>query len=322
MDHDHRGGPVKIGVGLPLVGEKIRPEIIAQWAQRAEQAGLSCVGLLDRVVYENYDPLIALAYAAGATSRIDLVTSILMTPLRPTALLAKELASLDNLSGGRLLVGVGLGGRPDDYEACGVSWERRGAIFDEQLAELRAIWRGEREWTGRRIGPVPLRPEGPRMLIGGLVKSVQRTVSYGDGWICGWIADIKDGVAYGHSGNPRGPGAGPERLDEKVARVRRAWAEAGRAGDPVIIAGAYFTLDPGGRDTARAYLAHFYGHDRLLKEDVVNAVALTPDRVAAYARAAQDAGCDMLKLQPCGKDLDELDRLIEAVSPLLDEDRG
>ena len=61
---------------------------------------------------------------------------------------------------------------------------------------------------------------------------------------------------------------------------------------------------------------------RLLKEDVVNAVALTPDRIAAYARAAQDAGCDMLKLQPCGKDLDELDRLIEAVSPLLDEHRG
>jgi alkanesulfonate monooxygenase SsuD/methylene tetrahydromethanopterin reductase-like flavin-dependent oxidoreductase (luciferase family) len=322
MDRDHRGGCVKIGVGLPLVGEKIRPEIIAEWAQRAEQAGLSCVGLLDRVVYENYDPLIALAYAAGATSRIRLVTSILMTPLRPTALLAKELASLDNLSGGRLTVGVGLGGRPDDYEACGVPWERRGQIFDEQLAELRAIWRGEREWSGRRIGPVPLHPRGPEMLIGGLVKSVERTVAYGDGWICGWIADIRDGHAYGHSGNPRGPGAGPERLDAKVARVRQAWKDAGREGDPVIIAGAYVTLDPGGRDTARAYLAHFYGHDRLLKDDVVNAVAVTPDQITAYVRAARDAGCDVLKLQPCGKDLDELDRLIEAVSPLLQDRAG
>lgn len=309
---------MKIGVGLPLVGEKIQPEIIAEWARRAEQAGLSCVGLLDRVVYENYDPLIALAYAAGATTRIRLVTSILMTPLRPTALLAKELVSLDNLSGGRLTVGVGLGGRPDDYEACGVSWDRRGKIFDEQLAEMRAIWRGEREWTGRRIGPVPLRPDGPQMLIGGLVKAIERTVTYGDGWICGWIADVREGHAYGHSGNPRGPGAGPEPLEEKVQKVRRAWSEAGRAGEPVIIAGAYFTLDPGGRDTARAYLAHFYGHDRLLKEDVVNAVAVTPDRIAAYAAAASAAGCDVLKFQPCGKDLDELDRLIEAVTPLLD----
>ena len=88
---------MKIGIGLPLVGEGIHPEIIADWARQAEQAGFDCVGILDRVVYENYDPLIALAFAAGATTRVRLVTSILMTPLRPTALLAKELASLDNL---------------------------------------------------------------------------------------------------------------------------------------------------------------------------------------------------------------------------------
>ena len=308
---------MKIGIGLPLVGAGISPGIVADWARRAEDAGLDSVGILDRIVYENYDPLIALAYAAGATTRIRLVTSILMTPLRPTAVLAKELASLDNLSGGRLTVGVGLGGRPDDYAACGVDWQQRGKIFDAQLEDLRAIWRGERRWTGRRIGPVPQRPQGPEMLIGGLVKSIERTVAFGDGWIGGWIADIRDGHAYGHSGNPKGPDAGPERLETKIANVRQAWHQAGRDGEPKIVAGAYFTLDPAGRETARAYLAHFYGHDSLLKEDVVNAVAITPERILAYVEAAQRAGCDLIKLQPCSKSLDELDRLIDVVYPFL-----
>src|SRR5919206_1619816 len=123
-----------VGIGLPATIPGVGRDQVLEWARRADARGFSSLGTIDRIVYDNYDPLIALAGAAAVTERIRLATTILIAPYRANgALVAKQAASLDRASGGRLTLGVAVGGREDDYEVSGVDFHRRGAIFDEML---------------------------------------------------------------------------------------------------------------------------------------------------------------------------------------------
>src|SRR6185312_12451690 len=114
------------------------------------------LGTIDRIVYGNHESLIALTAAAAVTERIGLTTAILIAPLRAsTALLAKQAATIDVLSEGRLTLGLAVGGREDDYTASGVDFHHRGKLFDRQLEELQQIWAGESRGTAGPIGPTP-----------------------------------------------------------------------------------------------------------------------------------------------------------------------
>ncbi len=147
-----------VGIGLPNAVRGVDRRGIVDWAKRAEEAGFSSLGTIDRIVFPNYESLIALAAAAGATERIRLTTDVLLAPLRSnTALLAKQAATLDSLSEGRLVLGLGIGGRRDDFEASGVDFSTRGRAFEQQLADLNRIWSGD------EVGPPTAsggRPEG------------------------------------------------------------------------------------------------------------------------------------------------------------------
>ena len=137
---------MKVGIGLPNAVRGVDRRGIVEWARRAEDAGFSTLGTIDRVVYPNYESLIALAAAAAVTERIGLATDILIAPLRrSTALLAKQAATVDHLSGGRLVMGLAVGGRDDDFEAVGADFGARGRVFDGQLEEMMKIWRGDTE---------------------------------------------------------------------------------------------------------------------------------------------------------------------------------
>lgn len=143
---------MEIGVGLPTTIPGVTGRELLAWARRGEELGFSSLGVIDRLMYDSYEPLVTLAAAAGATSRVKLCTTILIAAYRgDVAVLAKQLATLDQLAGGRLVLGVAAGGRPDDYAATGAEYEGRGDRLDTMLGTLRNFWDTRR--TGR--SPVP-----------------------------------------------------------------------------------------------------------------------------------------------------------------------
>jgi alkanesulfonate monooxygenase SsuD/methylene tetrahydromethanopterin reductase-like flavin-dependent oxidoreductase (luciferase family) len=147
-----------VGIGLPNAVPDTEGRTLVDWARRADEAGFSTLGTIGRLVYPNYEELIALTAAAAVTSRIRLTTSILLAPLHSnTALFAKQAASLDRISGGRLVLGLGIGGREDDFAASGLTMAGRGRRFDEQLIEMQRIWAGEGRGDIGPIGPPPAR---------------------------------------------------------------------------------------------------------------------------------------------------------------------
>ena len=153
--------------------------------QDAEAAGFSTLGTIGRIVYPNYEELISLAAAAAVTSRIRLTTSVLLAPLYSnTALFAKQAASLDRLSGGRLVLGLGLGGRDDDYTASNLPTEGKGRRLDEQLTELKRIWSGEPRGFAGGIGPEPAGPAVPSSSSGARPRPASA------GWPCSATAGL------------------------------------------------------------------------------------------------------------------------------------
>jgi alkanesulfonate monooxygenase SsuD/methylene tetrahydromethanopterin reductase-like flavin-dependent oxidoreductase (luciferase family) len=149
-----------VGIGLPNAVPGTTGARLSEWARRADARGFSSLGTIDRVVYDNYEPLIALAAAAAVTERIGLCTAVLLAPLRTNATeLAKQALSVNALSGGRFTLGIGLGAREDDYEASGVELAGRGKRVDEMLKRIREVW------NGGEIGP---RVAGsPGLVVGG-----------------------------------------------------------------------------------------------------------------------------------------------------------
>src|SRR4051794_5603542 len=232
---------VRIGIGLPNAVPGAAGGLITEWASRAERAGFASLATIDRIVYDSYDPLLALAAAAAVTERVELMTTVLIGPVRPTALLAKEAATLDRLSGGRLTVGIGLGGREDDFAVAGVSTAGRGRRLDEQLDELRRIWAGERYGTDGPIGPAPVRAGGPELLIGGDPRYAAERVARHR---AGWTLAVAGGRGDGGVGDPADLVAGKAMLAE-------AWARHGNAGRPRIVAVFFFSLGAGAAEHAR-----------------------------------------------------------------------
>ncbi len=257
-----------------------------EWARRGEARGFSSLGTLDRILYESYEPLTALAAAAAVTERIGLLTAVLLGPLRSNVpLLAKQAQSVQALSEGRLTLGLGLGAREDDYEASGVEPGERGRLFDSLLAELTETW---------REGGVGPPGAAPRLIVGGQVeRAFERVARFGDGWIQG--------------------ASGVEQFSELAPRVRAAWDGAGRDGEPLTLAIAYYSLGERAEENARSDLGHYYAW---LGEEVagfiVGAAATDAETVQSYVRAYEEAGCDELTFFPCSSDVGQVDLLADA----------
>jgi alkanesulfonate monooxygenase SsuD/methylene tetrahydromethanopterin reductase-like flavin-dependent oxidoreductase (luciferase family) len=284
---------MEIGIGLPATIPGVTGEELTEWARRADQTSLSSLGTIDRIVYPNYEPFVALAAAAAVTSRIKLLTSVLLAPLRlNTALFAKQAATLHHLSGGRLVLGMGLGGRDDDFDVSGASLGTRGRVFDGQLDEMKRIWAGEEKGLAGPIGPNLDEP--PQIMIGGSVDaSFRRAAEHGSGWIMG--------------------GGTPDQFREGVAKLEEAWSAAGRSGTPRKAALSYYALGSEAERNANSYLTDYYA---FLGEDLANMIAGSAakdaDTVKMYASAFEQAGADEIVFFPSSSDPEQVDLLVEA----------
>jgi alkanesulfonate monooxygenase SsuD/methylene tetrahydromethanopterin reductase-like flavin-dependent oxidoreductase (luciferase family) len=279
-----------VGIGLPNAVRGVDRRGIVEWARRAEEAGFSSLGTIDRIVYPNYESLIVLAAAAAVTERIRLATDILIAPLRPsTALLAKQTASLDDLSEGRLVLGLAVGGREDDFEAVGADFHARGRAFDRQLDELKRLWKGD-----GGVGPAPANGERPSLMIGGTNDaSFARAARHGDGWTQG-------------GGTPEAHAAGR-------AKVREAWKQAGRDGEPRTMALCYFALGDSAGEIARTSLGDYYAFLGPYADQVVDSAAKDADTVKAYRAAFEQAGADELIYFPASTDPEQVELLAGAL---------
>ena len=285
-----------IGIGLPNTVPDTEGRTLIDWAKHAEEAGFSTLGTIGRLVYPNYEEFVALSAAAAVTSQIRLTTGVLLAPLYTnSALFAKQAASLDRLSGGRLVLGLGLGGREDDFAASGVSTQGRGRRLEEQIAMMKRVWSGEEFGYAGAIGPEPARRGGPEIILGGASEATFRRVArMADGWIMG--------------------GGTPDMFAQAAAGVDQAWQDAGRPGRPRKLTLAYFGLGPEARSQAEGYLLHYYGWLGEIANMIAGGAAVSPEMVKSYVAAFEASGCDEIIFVPTASRLDQISLLADAIA--------
>ncbi len=278
---------MKIGIGLPTSVPGRDGDQVVEWARRAEGAGFASLGVVDRVAYDAWEPLASLAGAAAVTQTVRLVSMVIIGPIHNTALLARQAATVDVISHGRLTLGLGVGARHDDYRAAGVDPANRGDVLTDQLARLRD------HWEDTTVGPVPVQKGGPDLLVGGASgPALLRMARLADGYV--------------HGGGPA------RSFASAAARVRAAWEDVDRPGSPQLWAQAYFGL--GAPDLGDDFLRDYYAFTGPFAEKVVAANLRNPGEIRDYIRSYEEAGCENLVLLPTVADLDEVDRLAEVVS--------
>lgn len=293
-----------------LVGALPDPGYFADVARSAEAAGYDSIWAGDHVSFENpiLDVTVALTTFAAVTSRITIGAGIVLLPVRPPALVAKAFSSLDYLSRGRVVLGVGVGGEgAKDFEAVGVPIGERRARAEESIRALRELFAGSpasfegrfTRFEGVSIEPLPVQPGGPPLWVGGRSAAALRTTGQlGDGWLPIWISTEQYGPSW--------------------SEIRRHAEDAGRDPDAIIPAAVVPALvdDDGelARKLAREHLEERYATS--FSPHAIERYCLvgTPAECAARARAYAEAGVRHLVFNPVVAP----DRLLEQVERLAD----
>jgi alkanesulfonate monooxygenase SsuD/methylene tetrahydromethanopterin reductase-like flavin-dependent oxidoreductase (luciferase family) len=289
---------MRIGIGLPTFhGNLAPPDVVLDWARLADEAGFDSLVVHDKPNHDTWDPLATLAAVAPVTRRARLLTAALLLPTRDEALVAKQAAVIDLVSGGRLDLGLAVGARPDDFELFGREMRGRGRTFERQLGRLIELWAAARETraTGGAAGPAPAQDPHPRLWIGGYTDAaVERAVRFGHGYLFG-APDV-------------------EIMAARVPVIRAAAERAGRGRLP--IAGLAYVLptdDDSELADGEALLRRYYGTLRKpFKELVVHG---SPGAVVDTVRRYEVAGLDVLHLLPVSVSVDVVERVAAVVLP-------
>ena len=289
---------MRLGIGLPnTMAHEADRALMLDWARLAEEAGFDLLSTIDKPNYDAWDPLVTLAGVAGVTERIGLATTILQLPPRNEVLVAKQAAVVDQLSAGRLTLGVAQGGREDDYEAFGVPFRGRSKRFEAQVSRIRAIWADARSADRDHgvLGPAPAQDPGPPIWAGaGTPESIARAARVADGFVFGT--------------------AGSTAMHDRAPRIRQVFAENGKP-DATVAGLAYVAVGDDPRaalDEATHHVLRYYGRLWTEPESLVHhgPAAKIAEEVAAYEGAV-----DVLVLFPQIPRLDQVEQLAEQVLP-------
>jgi probable F420-dependent oxidoreductase len=297
----------KIGLAFVTPAPSTKPVDALNFAKKCEELRLHSMWIIDRIAYDNLEPLSVLAAAAGATQKIRLGTSVLLAGLRQPVLLAKTVATLDFISNGRLTLGVGFGSRENDFSAVEVPFAGRGSRAVEAVQLMKRLWTEENVTHHGRffhiqnltIGPRPIQNPIPIWTGGSADVALKRAGTWADGFICGSSAIPDFSSTW-----------------EKVAHYARA---AGRNPAEIEKAGLTFMAihDNKGKaiETVGAYITRYYGR---LRGDIENTFlvgsgAACAERIEAFFAK----GLETLIIGTADPDPKQLDLFGEKVLPLL-----
>jgi alkanesulfonate monooxygenase SsuD/methylene tetrahydromethanopterin reductase-like flavin-dependent oxidoreductase (luciferase family) len=291
---------MEIGMTLPSMVSGLDRETILEWCRRIDDGPFSTLAVGERIAYPNVEMFTTLAAAAAVTERVALMTTIVVLPAHPAIEVAKMAATIDVISGGRLRLGIGIGGRDEDFRALERSDARRHQVLDEQVATMRRVWSGEPPVLDMHpVGPTPVQPGGPQLYSGALgPKATARAAQWAKG-IAGFLLDP---VGQDHAATFR--------------TVEAAWETAGRPDKPRHVTSFWYSVADDGKTQLHDYATRYLG---IFGEEFAGAMA---DACTAHSagviteaiKQLEDAGCDELILVPTSANLDELDRLIDLIS--------
>lgn len=287
---------MKISVGIPNIISGTDGITLVKWAKWAEKCGYASVSVIDRIAYDNYESMVTLSAVATVTKKINLIANIIIGPARNPILLAKQAASLDQLSNGRFVMGVGVGSRKDDFIVTKERFSNRGKRWDESLSLLHQVWKGDKiSGVLTRLSPAPVHNLSIPLLIAGYSNNaIERVTKWGIGWTASGLQLAK--------------------LADFVERVRKAWYSSERNGDPYILGSVYFALGPHSKDIADRFFANYYGYMKYALDEQTHVEASTIEReIKAVIRQHESMGLNELIFVPMDSNIDQLQRLNDVV---------
>ncbi|MCW2760815.1 MAG: limB 5 [Marmoricola sp.] len=294
---------MQVGMTLPVMEPDLDAATLESWARTVDEGPFSSLCFGERIAFDNPETMTLLGAVAAWTERVRLVTTVVVPQLHDPVMLAKALATGDLLSGGRLTVGVGVGGRDEDYRAVGTDLSRQTmGEMAERVATMRRIWAGERVVDAvRPVGPAPVQAGGPEVLVGTMGP---RTVRHAAGWADGLAGVTLDLDAAA--------------VSELFELARRSWAETGR-GEPRLTTSFWFAL--GDAEPARGQVhRHLRRYLNWLPVDLVDAMAPTTGFAGSEEELAQvlvrfaEIGADEVNLIPTSSDLTQVTRVADVVA--------
>lgn len=289
-----------VGVSLPTMARGFTRATFLDWCRGIDAGPFSSISAGERITFHNPELVVTNAAAAALTERVRIFVNLAVLPLHAVPVLAKQIATLDVLAGGRVVLGVGVGGRAHDFRAAGAPFERRHARLDEGVAELRRLWAGEPPFPGADpVGPAPVQAGGPPILAGVLgPKALARAARWADG-----VSSFTITADRGE-------------MERAVSHARAAWESAGRTAPPRVVSGCFYALGDGAESTLQSFTRDYLA---IFGDAVADAVAAaadvtSEDRLRRAVGDAADAGCDEFVLVPATVDPRCLDRTIAALS--------
>lgn len=289
-----------IAMTLPTMLPHGRAEFVA-WCREVDEGPWSSLAVPERITFTSHSLVVQLAGAAALTERVRLWTTLIVLPAHNEVQVAKDMASVDQLASGRLTLGVGVGGREQDYRAIGGDFSRRWQRMDAQVARMQRIWAQEPPFDGSDpVGPAPLQPGGPPFVAGVIgPKALARAAR--------WAVGVDDPSAI--------TAVDAASLEAQRQKVVNAWKEAGRSEPPHFSSSLWFALGPDAQEQLSGYI---YRYMRIFDDDFARQLAASaPVHSHGALRdavdAARQAGCDEFFLVPTTTDPAELDRAREAL---------
>ncbi|NKI18450.1 LLM class flavin-dependent oxidoreductase [Spongiibacter sp. KMU-166] len=290
---------MKIGICLPYMKRDLNRSTFTDWCRVIDQGPFHSLSCGERITGYSLEMRNILAFAAARTERVRIVPALYVLPMHSAVQAAKEIATLDILSEGRVTLTVGVGGREKDYQALGADMRGRFQRMDEQVALMKRVWRGEQIEDFDEIGPNPVQVGGPPIMVGAMgPKSISRVAKWADG-LYGFAMD-----------------GDPALINHFFTSADRAWADAGRDSKPYRMGGFWYSL---AENSAAALQDYVFDYLKIFGEDEARKVARgmtmhDPDAILAGIAAIEELGCDELQLVPATGSIAEVEGLADLLS--------